>query len=1282
VNESTRERTEMSNSAHPVPIPLVYTTLKDLHLTTELVKQGRANVTIITPAAGEYDRHGKRIQQAIEKRSAITVPVARDNSPAGTVPITSNLIVLGNRSTNETISELYNRYYTLLDLRYPGPEGYVLRSLHNPFGNGHNVIFVGGSDATGVAEATRRFIDRLDHADVDDRTLSIGWLMEIKLGKGIRIPQRLSDFEIWEACLERQSLGYFGWNSISKRMAMYYMTGDPFHAREAMRLAFPDAQAKKEIAELDGERIENKDEPLTGPYHYGAHMMILFWDLIEESPVFTDAQRLGVTNAFSKQFWHPEELGWRRPIYDNMVTGGRAYDQPPTSADSRHGQWSFVALYCLARYFQKDYPHSLWRHSLEAAKWSFSSLHQHAWVSGESDNLFWYNTEIEPIVTFMLLTGDRKPAENGVLEILLRGQDILVSGREPDWSLISASIGFLHKAAYLTQDGRYLEYLRRTGLDLDVFRLGQSFWPGPHLKPKPPADLVGKWSVHPVSEPLWRSRASGLAKEDSFQFASFRTAPDASGDFILIKGLNAMARNPYHSFAVLELRLAGQTVLEGYLNQVITQIDGMVEPKVAMDAALRYRDVIGQTAVAVAEVPHAAFCNWRRTLAQRLGRYALVVDDLTFRTASESMNVEILWHGLGLKNLWRRRSAPTGGWRAIPPGGAVRIDHPNTSFEIRISDPVKTVVENARAVMTWVGPVQKGGHKVFFSLIAPDTGGPDSPVVCARLADNAAALAIPQAAIAVVGHYEGLRGDLVVLGQDHLHALGLTEATLAATLVSADVPVQVDWDFPSGTIELVADRDTHIRLALVDTCELRIDGAIVDKSARPGLLDTFRIPAGRHTISHAKPDPHVLEKVTGRIETLLAQARNVRQSPAHDLAAPLRHSAPPLATIFTTDVGAGVTNLVTVPRAESTGIYAAEGATVHVLTDHGKTLRAAPTDGPIRVLRWWHEHDLLLAGCTDEKVVAFDPAGNRRWTFVSEMDPAVFRAAKTYWFKSAPGHEGIHGLHTGVFLDGKSQAFVGSACTLEILDENGELVKRLPVFWGPGAKFALIDGPDGSINLLVARCPSDMHTLAVINNRTLDTTPRSFWETQRGHTYVQAWGCSSRKYIFYEDLDAGGEKKVVGDVNGTWNRITIWRGDGTPLYNVNLAPAKDPVRVCMPPAENIRAMDIADLDGDGNKEILVAVADGFVIALDNRCRKHWASRMPSPPTVMKCTHVQGMPWIVAGCEDGTVIVLDANGLVLHTATVVGRPTCIEKLNQGVVLGTDQGQVTAFTQDRA
>jgi hypothetical protein len=428
------------------------------------------------------------------------------------------------------------------------------------------------------------------------------------LGKGITVPTDLRQFETWEASAGYGSVGYFGWNSLSKRLAMYYMTGDEFQAREFLRLAFPDAQALKEITEIDEERIENKDDPLAGPYHYNAHMMVLFWDLVEESPVFTDEERLRVTNAFSRQLNHRKGEG---------IYGLR---QPPPYVGSRHGQWSAISLYCLGRYFQKDYPNPLWQHCVEAAKLHFASLHEHAWISGESDNLFWYNTGIAPIFTYLVLTGDRKPLENGVLQTLLRGQEVLITGRQPDWALNSAALDYLHKAAYLTQDGRWLTYRDRTGLDLNVLRLGQSFWPEEHLKPTLPQDLVGKWSLNLLPRPEWRSRNNGFQPEESFYFGSFRSAPDASGDFILLDGYNGASRNPYHTFAILELRLNGRTLLgpQSYRNQVLTKADGMVEPQVAMDAALRYADVVGQTATAVGEVPNAAYCNWHRTLAQRI----------------------------------------------------------------------------------------------------------------------------------------------------------------------------------------------------------------------------------------------------------------------------------------------------------------------------------------------------------------------------------------------------------------------------------------------------------------------------------------------------------------------------------------------------------------------------------------------------------------------------------------------------------------------------------------
>ncbi len=809
-------------------IPPMYTELKDLNLDTELVRGGRSNVTIVVPEGLIYAGAAKRLQAAIKARTGVRVPIVEESSVAGSAPVSGHVIVLGNRSSSHTIEALYNQYYTLLDLRYPGPGGYEVRSLHNPFGDGNNVIFAGGSDAEGVSAAADALVRKVSEAEGEEGALSLGWLMEIELGRGIVVPQDIREFETWEASAGYGSVGYFGWNSISKRMAMYYMTGDPFHAREALRLAFPDDRAKAEITEIDGERIENKDEPLGGPYHYNAHMMILYWDLIEESPVFTDAERLRVTNAFASQFGHAQDQGARRQVVENARRGEGGFGDPPRCVGSRHGQWSAISLYCLGRYFHTDYPHALWEQSMEAAKWHFASLHRHAWVDGEHDNLFWYNTGMAPVLSYMLLTGDRKPIENGVMATLLRGQEILASGREPDWALNSASIGFLNKAAYLTGDGRYREYLRRTGMDLEVFRLGQSFWPEDDLEARLPADLVNRWCIHPIPEPMWRERAGGLPLEESFLFGSFRSAADSTGDFILVKGMNGASRNAYHTFVILELRLGGQTLLEGYLNQVLTRSEGMVEPVVAMDSALKYRDVVGGTAVVAAVVPGAAFCTWRRTLAQRVGRYALFVDHLTFRADSEELEVEVLWQGKGA-------------WESVPDGGAVRI---RDAGQIRMSEPLETTVADGQARMIWRGRVEKGGGQCFFSLLA----GEDTS--CVRLDEYAAALALPEPAVASVGEYEGLRGDLVVLAGSHLHGVNATEASLGAPVFRSSAPVQVDWDFQSGALEVVAGEETEIRLAVAEPRGMRVGGRVLgtrgmDCPQRPSESprDGIRCPA-------------------------------------------------------------------------------------------------------------------------------------------------------------------------------------------------------------------------------------------------------------------------------------------------------------------------------------------------------------------------------------------------------------------------------------------------------
>ena len=1105
---------------------------------------------------------------------------------------------------------------------------------------------------------------------------SVGWLMEIKLGSGISVPRGVREMETWEASKGYGSVGYFGWNSISKRMAAYYMTGDPFHAREALRLAFPDKQAFKEITEIDGEMIEDKDDPLAGAYHYTSHMMILFWDLIEESQVFSDEERLKVINAFARQLNHRKDEG----IYPLI--------RPPSAVGSRHGQWSAISLYCLGRYFQRDYADPIWEQCVRGARFHFAPLEKHAWLNGENDNLFWYCTGIAPVFTYMVLSGDREPMRNGVAATLLRGQELLLSGRVPDWALSSAALDYLHKVAYLTQDGRWLTYRDRTGVDTSVFRLGQSFWPDDKLKPAQPTDLVGKWTINHLPKPHWLARNNGFPLEESFQNASFRSAPDAGGDFILIDGFNGASRNPYHTFALLELRLAGQTILQGYLNQVLTKADGMVEPHVAMDAALRHADVIGQTAICVGETPKAAFCNWRRTLAQRTGRYALVVDDLTFRSDSENMEVQFKWENQGggfrfdaKQNALRR------------PGAAVL---PANVFDRTTGSGVIT--------QEWNGTVKKGQHGIFFALIGCSAGIPAGGVgnrggttpagmpalQCLRLADNAAALALPQRAVAIVGEWEGNKGDLVVLAEDHLFGTGLTQTGKEQGLLLANAPVNVDWDFAAGRMEVVTRGAALLTVAVADAAVVRSDSQIVKGNSSASGYMTLLLREGRTLIEGIKPSDAARRDLAAQLGVWFEQA-SAKRAKLQKPAAPQQPSAASLTSAFTANVGGAVADMIVIGGSRSPNaigaseaktmpenalgervpplICAAEGNTIHLLGADGQELRQMRTDGKIRQLHWWPEHALLLAGCEDEEVCAFDLAGNRKWTFVSEMDPAVFRAAKQYWFKTAPGHEGIHGVSSGVFLDGKSQAFVGSACTLEIIDENGRQVKRMPQFWGTVYKFALVQGAEGSVNLLASRKITDGPSLSVINNRTLDPTPRGFYGVPAGHTHVSGWMDQTRHHLFVEDLDGDGKQEATSEITGAWNRVTVWDLQGKPLHNIQFGPgARDGGR-------DIRDLDIGDIDGDGKKKIIVALSSGLVVALDHRCGKLWSKRLSSPPAVLK---VSG-GFIVVASDDGKVLLLDGRGNIVNQGRLNGRPSCIQKLASPplVVVASEKGEIKAF-----
>jgi len=73
----------------PEPNPPVYSELKDLHIDTELVKEGRPNTLIVTSHEGTYDQEARRIQHAIAQITGVTFPIVTDTDPEAAVHVPS-----------------------------------------------------------------------------------------------------------------------------------------------------------------------------------------------------------------------------------------------------------------------------------------------------------------------------------------------------------------------------------------------------------------------------------------------------------------------------------------------------------------------------------------------------------------------------------------------------------------------------------------------------------------------------------------------------------------------------------------------------------------------------------------------------------------------------------------------------------------------------------------------------------------------------------------------------------------------------------------------------------------------------------------------------------------------------------------------------------------------------------------------------------------------------------------------------------------------------------------
>ena len=200
---------------------------------------------------------------------------------------------------------------------------------------------------------------------------------------------------------------------------------------------------------------------------------------------------------------------------------------------------------------------------------------------------------------------------------------------------------------------------------------------------------------------------------------------------------------------------------------------------------------------------------------------------------------------------------------------------------------------------------------------------------------------------------------------------------------------------------------------------------------------------------------------------------------------------------------------------------------------------------------------------------------------------------------------------------------------------EGKLVKRLPIFWGPGRHFLLVDAPDGSRNLLVARWRNDSAAMAIVNSKTLTRTGTGFYGVRGGYPCRRLGLPEPRRQLRHRPDGTG--RKVVSAINGTWNRVTVWNAAGEPLRTPSLGRELDAARQSARhgrggsgrrwPARDHRGHIGGASWSPGSP---VAVRSGRALC-------------PARRKVLRHVSASGKPWIIAGTEDGTMILLNGEG---------------------------------------
>jgi len=768
---------------------------------TPIVVGGEPRAIIVAPADEAWQTVAGEVQAMVAELTGAELPVVSADEIDDEAMREQTAIVVGNVACNPRMLYVYTHGYVFADDFYPGEGGYEVRTVHDPWGTGGNVLSVGASDVAGARAGLAALREGLQPG----ADLVIGEpLLLVELSADAR--RRWGrDFDVepdeeWLDKLKQQAerdletgrhTGLFGRTASVGRS--YQLTGNDGYARGFAWLLL---RAK--------EHRDTNPATYGGPWgmdsDFQAWNVLPAWDVVEESPALTDEERLAVTRVLFE--WMTEAVV---PPAASMMGAWRP----------RHNHNTFPALGCMyaGEYFTKYYQAGEGKRWLAVADDCFGHQAQAFKPHEDCNGYQWltlYHTMryslARPDFTYFENGNARRDADYAIMCMDNLGYSVTYgdTGAYTGWW---SEMPFLHGAEWYYRDGRYswaTDRKREVSGRLDLT------WCATRTDPVEPEDLIGA-RAFPL-DPLYFEAHGGaehLDLEQAVDKVVFRDGFDPEDQYLLLDGLNDGGHKHYDGNSISRM-----TANERIWLADASYMDSL--PKYH-STALVLRD--GQSAALpdfcelehMRDLPNVGFSetvlrdyagvDWHRNIFWLKGEWFLVADEMVAREAGD-YSFRMLWHtigdvALGDDGLTVEQQGQHCAIR-MTPELRFTLDHDEAygqnwrGYEF-IDDPV---VHKLTGI--WNGRLEAGEQVTLFTLLHP-SGEQPSPLHLTRLGpDQVAITGEAQPTVVAVGGADesmSLVGQADVRGHGALVRPGLL-ALLDAT--SVDYAGQA-VDFPGGS---------------------------------------------------------------------------------------------------------------------------------------------------------------------------------------------------------------------------------------------------------------------------------------------------------------------------------------------------------------------------------------------------------------------------------------------------------------------------------------------------